>query len=67
MPAEFAIDVFATYLSLPDVLKVRHISDHCNVDEIGGKFGGAVQSGNRLKPTRLCGIETTILCSREPA
>ena len=30
-------------LTLPDVLKVRHISDHGNVNEIIGKFGGADQ------------------------
>lgn len=28
-------------LTLPDVLKVRPISDHGNVNEIIGKFGGA--------------------------
>jgi hypothetical protein len=31
---------------LPDVLKVRPISDHGNVNEIIGKFGGADQLRN---------------------
>jgi type I restriction enzyme M protein len=33
---------------LPDVLKVRPISDHDNVNEIIGKFGGADQLRNAV-------------------
>jgi type I restriction enzyme R subunit len=39
--------------TLPDVLKVRPISDHGNVNEIIGKFGGADQlrnAVNQLQP-----------------
>ena len=35
--------------TLPDVLKVRPISDHGNVNEIIGKFGGAEQLRNAVK------------------
>jgi hypothetical protein len=38
--------------TLPDVLKVRPISDHGNVNEIIGKFGGAEQLRNALKKLR---------------
>lgn len=34
--------------TLPDVLKVRPISDHGNVNEIVGKFGGADQLRNAV-------------------
>ena len=34
--------------TLPDVLKVRPISDHGNVNEIIGKFGGADQLRNAV-------------------
>ena len=38
----------AGWVSRPDVLKVRPISDHGNVNEIIGKFGGADQLRNAV-------------------
>ena len=39
--------------TLPDVLKVRPISDHGNVNEIIGKFGGADQLRNAVNQLQL--------------
>jgi type I restriction enzyme R subunit len=39
--------------TLPDVLKVRPISDHGNVNEIIGKFGGADQLRNAVNKLQL--------------
>jgi len=46
-PLELAAGTAALRL-LPDALKVRPISDHGNVNEIIGKFGGADQLRNAV-------------------
>ena len=42
-PSAFILQPSAFPPALPDVLKVRPISDYGNVNEIIGKFGGADQ------------------------
>ena len=42
------LQLVAVRKHLPDVLKVRPISDHGNVNEIIGKFGGADQLRNAV-------------------
>ncbi len=44
-----------------DVLKVRPIPDHGNVNEIIGKFGGAEQLGDRGRTLKMLAVESACM------
>jgi hypothetical protein len=44
-------------LRLPDVLKILLISQHCNVAEMAGKFGGADQLRNAERVRRAMAFQ----------